>query len=115
MKRNGILKHNFRKYQLEWIPLMSSEPMNGAGHGIEFHHKLGEGYLVIGFIEGFAWQRGLSNLVIIYYLSPESPEWGELRTKADDILHELTNYVYEVLAKKGFSKQRENMRTWFNG
>lgn len=109
------MKHNLGKYQLEWIPLISTEPMNGSGHGIEFHHKLGKGYLVIGFIEGFAWQKGLSNVVIIYYLSLESPEWGELRSKADDILHELTDYIYEILEKKEPGKQRENMRTWVNG
>jgi len=109
------MKHNLGKYELEWIPLMTSESMDGSGHGIEFQHKLGKGYLVIGFIEGFAWQNGLSNHVKVYYLSPESTEWGELLSKAADILHELTDYVYEVLEKKGPGKQRENMRTWFNG
>ena len=81
------MKHNIEKYQLEWIPLMSSEPMNGSGHGIEFHHKLGEGYLVIGLIEEFVWQKGLSNLVII--LTFVRTEWGERISKADDILHEI--------------------------
>ena len=109
------MKHNLGKYELEWIPLMSSEPMDGSGHGIEFQHKLGTGYLVIGFIEGFAWQKGLSKHFKVYYLSPESTEWGELLSKTDDILHELTDYVYEVLEKKAPGKQRENMRTWVNG
>jgi hypothetical protein len=108
-------KDTLGKYKLEWIPLMCSEPMNGTGHGIEFHHKRGNGHLVIGFIEGFAWQKGITNQVRIYYLSPESTEWGEMLPKADDILHELADYVYEILEEKVPGKQREKMRTWVNG
>jgi hypothetical protein len=93
---------------------MSSEPMDGSGHGIEFHYKGGEGHIVIGFIEGYAWQKGLSNQVRVYYLSPQSTEWGELQSRADDILNELRKYIYEVLEQKMPDKQRGNMSIWFN-
>lgn len=108
------MKRKYGQYELEWVPLMSSEPMDGTGHGVEFHHKRGRGRIVIGFMEGYAWQRGLSNQVRVYYLSPQSREWKELQPMAEDILNELEDYVHEMLVQKKPVKQRKNMRTWFN-
>lgn len=31
------MRRNLGQYQLEWIPLISIDTMNGSGHGIEFH------------------------------------------------------------------------------
>jgi len=108
------MKQKHGPYKLEWVPLMSSKPMDASDHGVEFHYKRGRCLLVIGFIEGYAWQRSLSNHVKIYYLSPQSKEWGKLHSEAEKILSELEDYVSEVLERKGPAKQRKNMRTWFN-
>lgn len=109
------MKQKHGRYELEWVPLMFSEPMDASDHGVEFHYMRGKSHLVIGFIEGYAWQRGLSNEVRVYYLSPESKEWGKLQSRAVDIIKELENYVHEVLEQKVPVMKKGNMHLGFNG
>lgn len=103
----GRKVEKFSQFKIEWI---SVPEISGCGHGVEFHYRTGdhgkhsynsrEDGRIIGFIEGFGWLDKQGSPIKVYFLSSDSKEWGELLSRAGEILNSLKECVFIVLEER---------------
>jgi hypothetical protein len=101
----GIEK--FGEFEIQWIGVAE---MPECGHGVEFHynaanhekqsHNGREDGKVIGFIDGLGWLDKDGSPVKVYFLAPDSKEWGKHLARAGKILSSLKECVFIVLDEK---------------
>jgi hypothetical protein len=112
----GQISESFDDLVIDWIEVTKISEERLA-HGVQFLYPGGEG-IVIAFIDGFGWLRGIEKHVNVSILSVKSELWTSYADNPRKILRTLKECVHLVLKEKGkayYGIVKDNIFCIFNG